>query len=321
MMYLNLHIILVFGINVVYSFQRSHYIGKACVKSFTYGKVTSIWATSSVIDWCISQSGKKDDIKIRLDSDGSNNMRAIASVAINRGDSIMTIPLSACIDVEKASKRISQITDKSQLKTGNFGVLALFLALEKCSKKPSTITPYLNSLPTQPTSITAWNDDDLSILYKSTTRNVEQFINNVEEDVELLQGLDLDEPSSSTLANEFEWAMGIVRSRSVVFDGQPMLLPGIDSMTFDPLADNEPQLVSAGLFGGKVIISLCTFCACILLNYLNQVVKVVADRNYKAGEEVFVSFGLKSSAECLEDHGFVPSVDLDSSTCEVCYCT
>ena len=31
--------------------------------------------------------------------------------------------------------------------------------------------------------------------------------------------------------------------------------------------------------------------------------KLLADRSYKAGQPLFTSFGLKSSAECLEDHG------------------
>lgn len=42
-----------------------------------------------------------------------------------------------------------------------------------------------------------------------------------------------------------------------------------------------------------------------------QVVKVVAERAYGQDEEVMISYGLKSSAECLEDHGTVPDIDMD----------
>jgi hypothetical protein len=45
------------------------------------------------------------------------------------------------------------------------------------------------------------------------------------------------------------------------------------------------------------------------------VVKVVAERSYGQDEEVVISYGLKSSSECLEDHGMVPDIDM-----EVCIC-
>jgi hypothetical protein len=41
------------------------------------------------------------------------------------------------------------------------------------------------------------------------------------------------------------------------------------------------------------------------------VAKVVAERSYGQDEPVVISYGLKSSAECLEDHGLVPDIDMD----------
>lgn len=55
---------------------------------------------------------------------------------------------------------------------------------------------------------------------------------------------------------------------------------------------------------------------------LGQVVKVVAERTYGQDEQVMISYGLKSSAECLEDHGTVPDIDMDegqSSTTSTLY--
>jgi hypothetical protein len=37
----------------------------------------------------------------------------------------------------------------------------------------------------------------------------------------------------------------------------------------------------------------------------------VAERAYGQDEQVMISYGLKSSAECLEDHGTVPDIDMD----------
>ena len=38
---------------------------------------------------------------------------------------------------------------------------------------------------------------------------------------------------------------------------------------------------------------------------------MVAERAYGQDEQVMISYGLKSSAECLEDHGTVPDIDMD----------
>jgi hypothetical protein len=92
--------------------------------------------------------------------------------------------------------------------------------------------------------------------------------------------------------------MGIVKSRVFYIDNKPCLVPGIDSFTFDPFSSSEPYSTSAGIFGGKVI-------------------KITADRNYQVNEEMMVSFGLKSSAECCEDHGIVPLVDLLDACAEI----
>jgi hypothetical protein len=43
---------------------------------------------------------------------------------------------------------------------------------------------------------------------------------------------------------------------------------------------------------------------------------VTAERDYDAGELFVMSYGLKSSAQCLEDHGIVPALDLFDSCCE-----
>lgn len=42
-----------------------------------------------------------------------------------------------------------------------------------------------------------------------------------------------------------------------------------------------------------------------------------AERNYDANEAIVMSYGLKSSAECLEDHGIVPDITLEDSSCEL----
>ena len=52
-------------------------------------------------------------------------------------------------------------------------------------------------------------------------------------------------------------------------------------------------------------------------SFVQSYYKVTADRDYDSNEIIYISYGLKSSAECLEDHGFVPEIDLDAATCEL----
>jgi hypothetical protein len=95
-------------------------------------------------------------------------------------------------------------------------------------------------------------------------------------------------PASVQTEEEFKWAMGMVKAKAVVLDGQVVLqcsacavcavqkrsyphpllllslpssfppspqvtlLPGMDYISFDPLSTSEPYTASAGIFGGKV---------------------------------------------------------------------
>ena len=59
------------------------------------------------------------------------------------------------------------------------------------------------------------------------------------------------------------------------------------------------------------IIFLCLIPPLLFSHHHYQVVKVVAERSYGQDEAVVISYGLKSSAECLEDHGIVPDIELD----------
>ena len=48
-----------------------------------------------------------------------------------------------------------------------------------------------------------------------------------------------------------------------------------------------------------------------------KVVKVNADRAFKKGDPVSISYGLKNSAESIEDHGVIADIDLVDSSCEL----
>jgi hypothetical protein len=93
-------------------------------------------------------------------------------------------------------------------------------------------------------------------------------------------------------------AIAHVKNRAIsVKDNKPHLIPlmyaGLfghpcidqhllrDVMEHDTRASNEPSWTAAGVFA-------------------KPIVRVTADVSYSIGEEVFISYGAKSSAECLE---------------------
>eukprot|EP01035_Chromulina_nebulosa_P019551 gene19551-25450_t len=76
------------------------------------------------------------------------------------------------------------------------------------------------------------------------------------------------------------------------------MIPGLDFIEYDPFSTAEPIIASDGFFGGKIV-------------------KVIAEQTYQPNDNVVMSYGLKSSAECLEDHGIVPDVAIDDSCCEL----
>lgn len=91
----------------------------------------------------------------------------------------------------------------------------------------------------------------------------------------------------------------------------------MDFVAFDPLSTAEAFTAGAGIFGGKVIkisadrnyengrscLSMIS-----LEGFICYVPRCMVILRHMLGEEVFISYGLKSSAECLEDHGIVPDL-------------
>ena len=222
--------------------------------------------------------------------------RCRATSPIKKGDPLIAVPSGVILDTNKFSSKYNSAVTASSLRTGDLGILALLLLCERNSKD-SKWSSYLTSLPTAPPGIMGWSAEELAELYSSTTRNIAAQVEAIESDFNTIKSKALPILPELTL-EEFKWAMGIVKSRVLYIDNKPCLVPGLDSIPFDPFSSAEPFLANAGMFGAKVI-------------------KVLADRNYNAGDEVFISYGLKSSAECLEDHGMVPLLELADACAEM----
>lgn len=209
-------------------------------------------------------------------------------ISIYAGDTLISIPVDLILDSSKALTKLPEILKTERLKTGYVGLTALLLLSERLAGDKSKYYDYIESLPKGILSVLSWSADELDELYKSTTRRIKAQVSAVEQDFNTIQRLNLF-PSESFTREAFFWAVGVVKARSVYVKGlpEPVLAPGIDAIAFDPFSSAEPFLAGAGVFGGKVL-------------------KVSSERSYKQGEEVKISYGLKSSAECIEDHELVP---------------
>lgn len=241
-------------------------------------------------------------MKVTVSSKADGSFYCKASVALKKGESMITLPLGVCLDSTKATQKFGPLTAK--LRTGQYGMLALLLLSEKALGDSSKYATYVNSLPTKAPGILSWSDAQIQELISSTTRNVQAQLDAIAADwdnvVSKLQMPSL--PPSILTKEQFTWAMGIVKARSVYLDKQRMLIPGMDFIEFDPLSTADPVTDSAGIFGGRVA-------------------KVTSERSYEQGEVVVMSYGLKSSAECLEDHSIIPDIDVQLDSCCEITCT
>jgi [ribulose-bisphosphate carboxylase]/[fructose-bisphosphate aldolase]-lysine N-methyltransferase len=106
-----------------------------------------------------------------------------------------------------------------------------------------------------------------------------------------------------------KWALAIVQSRSFFVDGKLRLFPLLDFCNHSDQAQ-EIQAASvasgSGMFGG-------------LLKPTTKTAQLVTTKKYAVGEQVFCSYGPKSAADYLLEHGFVPPNAWKSAVCELTF--
>lgn len=244
--------------------------------------------SSSIDRWISSSVAEPKDVCVEafVKADGELGMRATR--AISKGDVLLSIPIGLCLDAKRAKTVFDAAsTTLSRLRTGDFGLIALLLLYEKALGSKSKYKEYIQTLPRTAPGILSWTAAELDVLYASSTRQIKSQVDAVEDDWTLISSLaDINKIASR---ESFTWALGIVKAKHVFVDNQASLVPVLDLISFDPFSGAEPYTASAGMFGGKIV-------------------KAWADQPYAKGAEVKMSYGLKGSAECVEDHGFCPNV-------------
>ncbi len=185
------------------------------------------------------------------------------------------------------------------------------------STASALISAWISSLPS-PSELYQghpfmWNEDEQEVLQSSSTKKVYRILDDLDEDSSWLEenvwALDREKfPETVELNGEsypcfnsegFAWASSIVSSRGVFVDGSIRLIPILDLANHDDIGTEEVQGGTMGTFGTTK----------------GALMRTGAGRKYQKGDEVFVSYGPKSAAEYLLDHGFLPKAAKSMQTC------
>jgi [ribulose-bisphosphate carboxylase]-lysine N-methyltransferase len=264
------------------------------------------------------------DCKVKVMSPPSSTSRCglVASQKIKKGESMLNIPFKSEENVILAPTTAAQIFDLPDDYTGwtgDTGLLALMLLHEFAvasgafaspvkERSDATITlmkSWVASLPTLEEMKASqmhpflWDEEWQETLQKSSTKKLYQTLDDIEEDYTWLEENIFSKNKQAypqVLGNGipcfnlegFQWAMALVTSRAVYVNAMLQLVPVMDMANH---SDNDTQEIQSGFFG--------TFGT-------TKGVQLKAAKDYNEGEEIFVSYGPKSAAEYVLEHGFIP---------------
>jgi [ribulose-bisphosphate carboxylase]/[fructose-bisphosphate aldolase]-lysine N-methyltransferase len=249
----------------------------------------------------------------------------IATSNIKPGETVLAVPYDDMFCLTPTLARTVVFRDKLPEGydgwTGDTGLIALLLLNEvaraadqgggialprRTPAMQSFLQAWVTSLPS-PKEMEhehpyMWSEEDQEVLQSSSTNKIYRRLDDMDEDAtwleERLWSKDRTtfpqtvEWNGETIpcftAQGFKWAMILATSRTFFTDGCLRLTPVLDFVNHDDTKGREVEGGTMGTFGttrGAVLVS---------------------GAMYKAGEEVFCSYGPKSAADYLLEHGFCP---------------
>ena len=244
--------------------------------------------------------------ELSIEIDSSTGL-CVASRDIKQGELIFSVPIGECIEVSKAKQAMSWLGEKttSSLRTGDFGLLSLYLMQEMSTGTGSKFAEYIGNLPDTPPGVLGWPVELLDEYLHSTTRDVLGQINAIKSDWILIDAAAKAAKTKCLIREDllnlesFMKAFGLVKAYNLYINGEPILAPGVEAIQTETYAESEAILDSAGMWGGKVL-------------------KVVArGESFQQGDEIIMNAGFRSAAECVEDLGMCPDLDKEDCTCEL----
>ena len=146
--------------------------------------------------------------------------------SIKKGDILISVPFKLCIDSEVAESKFSKLFDVRNLRTGDLGLMALYLLTEKLAGERSKYFEYVRQLPSKAPGALAWNDTCIKIFVESTTRRIATQIEAINQDYKYLSDMRLFDSKYFVSIEEYIWAIGTIKARSFYLDGKRTLVPG-----------------------------------------------------------------------------------------------
>jgi len=286
----------------------------------------------STFEDCRSDIAKTCNVVVGTSST-TGRLGLIATSNIRKNEIILNMPyddryqLSATTARKEVFKGV--LSDKYEGWTGDTGLIALMLLNEVARadgsgiarpERPSNLQSFMEvwvqSLPSPDELKEAhpllWSEADQEVLQSSSNTKIFQKLDDLEEDTTWLEE-NVFEKDRKTFPETvqfngqeipcfsvkgYTWAMALARSRTVFVDTKLRLLPMFD---FCNHADGAVE-ISGGYMG--------TF-------KTTQGAQLLANQAYKEGDEVFCSYGPKSAADYLLDHGFCPPLCWKTAVSEI----
>ena len=288
---------------------------------------------NAAIEKCQPEFIKTCKVKVAPSPNSESRLGLVTTSKINKGDVALAIPYDDQIvfTPDLAGKTVWKgvLPNGYDGWTGDNGLIALLVLneLAKCEgagislpkRKPEAsnlISSWLKALPSPSEMSTMhpilWDEDDQEKLQSSSTKKIYRVLDDIEEDSSWLEEK-IWSNDRSTLPETvdfngeiypcfspagYRWAMAIVSTRAVFVDGSLRLIPVLDMMNHDDFGTEEVTGGFMGTFGTTK----------------GAQVQSGRSRKYAQGEEFFASYGPKSAAEYLLEHGFLPNQQRSMTT-------
>jgi len=288
----------------------------------TTGDVASLEAKASLLESAFG-AARQELTKTCKISVGVSEHRLglIANTNIKKGEVVLNVPhderWELTADTAKNVVFKGILADSYEGWTGDAGLIALQLLNEvartggtggvSSPQRPTSIQAFVDAWikalpsPSEMDHPLLWSEGDQEVLQSSSNTKIYRVLDDVEEDANWLSENVFSKdrqtfPETVTWNDQeipcfnvkgYTWALALVQSRSVFVNGALRLVPLMDFLNHDDEA-NEVSDGSMGTFGTI------------------RGSQLIAHQAYKAGEEVFCSYGPKSAADYLLEHGFCP---------------
>uniref|UniRef100_A0A0D9VKG0 SET domain-containing protein n=1 Tax=Leersia perrieri TaxID=77586 RepID=A0A0D9VKG0_9ORYZ len=254
-------------------------------------EIESLENAASLERWLTDSGLPEQRLAIQRVDVGERGLVALKN--IRKGEKLLFVPPSLVIsaDSEWGCPEVGNVMKKNSVP--DWPLIATYLISEASLESSSRWSNYIAALPRQPYSLLYWTRPELdAYLVASPIR--ERAIQRITDVVGTYNDLrDRIFSKHSDLFPEevynletFRWSFGILFSRLVrlpSMDGRVALVPWADMLNHSP--EVETFLDYDKSSGGIVF---------------------TTDRSYQPGEQVFISYGKKSSGELLLSYGFVP---------------